>query len=948
VGGPFFGRGAELEAIARIATIAREQRATGAVLVIGEAGQGKSRLLAEARRRLGFDHLFRVDGFEAERAVPLAAARSLVRDLAGPGDPTLAEILTGPTDAGDHSLEPIRVFEAAHRALDRLSPAGIVVDDLQWVDELSVALCHYVVRAADASARALLLVAAGRPSPASAALRSSLDRLLPADNLAVIELGPIARDDGVALALSMRPELLPAEAANVWATAGGSPFWIQALSTAGTEAGDPTDLVARRGQGLGAAARDLLRVLAVIGRPVSAGELSEIIGEPAESVGASVGELIERGLVQRSAGLVSLVHDLVREAVTRSVPEVTRRELHRRIAAHLEEDAGDDVQLLRRALEHRREGGLPLGELTGRIARSSRRRWLGVDGMRELSAIADALPASDAGIVELQAELATLASELNEHAFAFERWAALAAAAPGQRLRAEAALAAAKEAYVLGRRPDARIWLTRGRRAAGDDIAMRIGLDALEAWVITFLDRRPIEGWTLSEGALQLARGMAAQAGGVEHLDATDRRAYVEAIRAGWLAALQGDRVEDMRELCDELFKASRGFDESAQIEALTLSGMTSRAELRFRESEAAFRREWTLARERVLPGIAIDAGHWLALTMHDLGDILEAASVAAEVAALVARVGDYSRVRSRSRTAAHVIALTSGPWRDGVDGLIATAAREPDPHARLSLHQEVAVLLARVGGESNRDEVLAQIAEGRDSAEQAGCPRCRLELELMSAEALVRIGRIDEALTTLAAWELERPDPNLHDAYNRRWVGALVAGATEGPAAGAEALRAFVEFAEGVDGMVDGLWARLDMARTLALFDRGRAAEAFRDVASRAQAMGAHTHRLIAEQELRALGVRTWRRGPATGSSSSLAALTDREMEVAGLLASGSSNPEIAAELFLSRKTVERHVSNVLAKLGARNRTEVAALVGAGERLARPQPVPHDEGAPR
>jgi DNA-binding NarL/FixJ family response regulator len=86
-------------------------------------------------------------------------------------------------------------------------------------------------------------------------------------------------------------------------------------------------------------------------------------------------------------------------------------------------------------------------------------------------------------------------------------------------------------------------------------------------------------------------------------------------------------------------------------------------------------------------------------------------------------------------------------------------------------------------------------------------------------------------------------------------------------------------------------------------------------------------------------LGVRTWRRGPASAASASstlLSTLTDREREVAELLASGNSNPEIASELFLSRKTVERHVSNVLAKLGARNRAEVAALVGSREEPPR------------
>jgi DNA-binding CsgD family transcriptional regulator len=948
VGGPFFGRDSELEAFARVATIVKERRGTSAVLVIGDAGQGKSRLLAQATRQLGIEHVFRIDGFEAERSVPLAAAGSLLRDLAKGGDPTLVEVLSGPAPAENRSLEPIRVFEAAHRTLDVLSAAAIVVDDVQWVDELSLALCHYLVRAAGASERPLLLAAAGRPSAATAALRSSLERLLPADHMAFIELGPIARDDGIAMALAFRPDLSPADAAAVWATADGSPFWIQTLSAVGAAGGDPADVVVRQTQGLGEEALDLLGVLAVAGRPVSPAELAAIVAPPPRRVAVGLRELAERGLVHRSAGSVGFTHDLIRHAVARDIPRPTRREIHRRIAAHLENEAGDDVQLLRSALEHRREGGLSLGELAGRIARSPRRRWLGVDGVRELSAIADAAPPSDVGIAELQAEVATLASELNEHAFAFERWAALAASAPDQQALARAALEAAKEAFALGRRDDTWSWLARGRRAAGDDVATRVAFDALEAWVITFLDRRPTEGWAVSDGALRLARGIAAGAGGIEQLEPKGRHAYIEAIRAGWLAALQNDRVDDMRELSDELFAASRGFDETAQIEALTLSGITSRSELRFREAEAAFRREWTLARERVLPGIAIDAGHWLALTMHDLGDVLEAASVAAEVAQLLARVGDYAHVRSRSRTAAHLIALTSGSWRDGVDGLIATAAGELDPHTRLSFHEEVAVLLARVGGEAHRDEVIAQIAEGRAFAEQAGCPRCHLELELMSAEALVRIGLIDDARATLATWEAERPRPNPHDAFNRRWVGALLAATTAGAEAGAEELEVIVEFAEGVDLVVDGLWARLDVARALAPFDRGRAAEALRDVASRGEAMGAHTHRLIAEQELRALGVRTWRRSPATRSAGSLAALTDRETEVATLLASGISNPEIAAELFLSRKTVERHVSNVLAKLGARNRTEVAALIGSGDGLLRRPGRPQDEGPPR
>jgi DNA-binding NarL/FixJ family response regulator len=101
---------------------------------------------------------------------------------------------------------------------------------------------------------------------------------------------------------------------------------------------------------------------------------------------------------------------------------------------------------------------------------------------------------------------------------------------------------------------------------------------------------------------------------------------------------------------------------------------------------------------------------------------------------------------------------------------------------------------------------------------------------------------------------------------------------------------------------------------------------------ASAAASCGAETVVELADQTLRSLGVRTWRRG------ASATQLTEREQEIVRLVAAGASNPEIAQALFLSRKTVERHVSNVLRKAGARNRAELAARVAELE----------VEGAPR
>lgn len=63
-------------------------------------------------------------------------------------------------------------------------------------------------------------------------------------------------------------------------------------------------------------------------------------------------------------------------------------------------------------------------------------------------------------------------------------------------------------------------------------------------------------------------------------------------------------------------------------------------------------------------------------------------------------------------------------------------------------------------------------------------------------------------------------------------------------------------------------------------------------------------------------------------GQIAGWASLTGTERTVAMLLAEGLSNPDIAARMFISRRTVQFHVSNILAKLGLSSRVELAALV--------------------
>jgi DNA-binding CsgD family transcriptional regulator len=97
------------------------------------------------------------------------------------------------------------------------------------------------------------------------------------------------------------------------------------------------------------------------------------------------------------------------------------------------------------------------------------------------------------------------------------------------------------------------------------------------------------------------------------------------------------------------------------------------------------------------------------------------------------------------------------------------------------------------------------------------------------------------------------------------------------------------------------------------------------------------------AVRELRRLGHRVARaRAAGDGAGEPLGTLTDREREIAALVAAGRTNREVAEQLFLSPKTVEAHLRNVYAKLGVRSRVELAT------ELTSPRPDPEATSGPR
>jgi DNA-binding CsgD family transcriptional regulator len=313
---------------------------------------------------------------------------------------------------------------------------------------------------------------------------------------------------------------------------------------------------------------------------------------------------------------------------------------------------------------------------------------------------------------------------------------------------------------------------------------------------------------------------------------------------------------------------------------------------------------------------------------------LIEARDIAVETVELERRLGSPPGRWGNAVATLHLAEMSIGD-PGGLAGLRVDARDHPNPHYRLSVRHQLALHLARLDPTGLRPEIEQHLAGARSDADLAGCPRCAGELNVVAADVLARIGRVEEAKRELASWEA-RPI----DDYPMRRLWRASAQASIAAAAGDERAAADIMQALGDEltraGLRDELVSvRLDTGAVSASFDRSAAIDAYTDAAALATEIGAAARARLAIRGLRQLGVRAWRRGSAAAGAG-VASLSDREREIAGLVAGGATNLEVASRLAISPKTVERHVTNILAKVGARNRTELAARVGSGTGFPR------------
>ena len=930
-GWPFVGRSAQLRQLNDVLSLV-ERRGPVAAVVVGDPGVGKSRLLAEVVRTQEWP-CFRVQGYHNARGIALGAAGGLLRELSKA--PTvggrLDSLLVG--EAG-RPTEPefVRLFEMAFRCVLKLGPLGIVADDLQWADQETLSLVHYLIVAAASAGAPLFVLCASRPAPRSTAFATQCADALAADHFVRIDLGPFEERDGVQLLSTLAPGLRLDAATSLWRRASGSPFWMTALA-ADYVASDqvqprsPHAIIGARSENLGADPAALFALALMAARPLSVEGIGELLEWPEERVRDAVGELANRALVLEVDATVSIAHDLIRELASRELAEDARVRMHRRLAAWLEASAGENVRQLAGALEHRMASGLDGRGLALRIATSPQRRLVGDEGLVMLGQIADASVGDEASA--LHESVAALASELGDWESALERWSVLADRTGSAPDRARAALAAAEAALKLGRHFEVHAYAAAVRALAADDPVLSIEADCLDAQSLLWLEDHVGAARPLVDRALDDAVRLVDGAGGAAAIDDRASAAYVRALRVTLDASIRRADADTVHRCADLIQRTAR---DPADVVAAASDGIFSMLQLEGlpRLAEPRARRALEESRQLTLPGLEVEAIFWVGWIDLHLGRLEEASEMLHQTVALAERVGPPRRFTlAQLRAVLHANEANRVDVPTNVKAIENLIAQESDPHFRLVIRTLHLGLVGRFAAPGTVELESLRSAVAADAA-QAGCGRCLWEATLQAAEVCARIGSLDAATKAARQWDAAHPEPHLGGPSIRRaYVEALLT-ARRDPGASLELFANAAQAAESIGYRLLRLWIELDAAGVMGQLDRPSAVKAFVRAASDAEGMGARSEVQLAEARLRGLGVHTWRRGP----TSSPVSLSERERDIANAVARGATNPEIAASLFLSRKTVERHVTHILAKLGARNRVELAAMLNH-----------HDEG---
>jgi DNA-binding CsgD family transcriptional regulator len=923
----FVGRGKELDLL-RGLLAGVVAGVGGSVLIEGEQGIGKTTLLRHALLKAEDEcQVAWATADELGRHIPLG----LMADGLGlEGRRAVAGESGDLGGAAGSALAGDPVLAGAERILalvDRLCadrPLIFVAEDLQWADEMSVLVWQRLSRAA--LQVPLLVVGSLRPAP----IRDDLAQLrggVAARGGQVVTLEPLASaevTDLVGRVIGGRPGRGLARLAE---RAGGNPLYARELADAlirgervevsagvaeltgsAAEVRVPVSLagvIRARLASLGEDALAVFRWAAVLGQEFSVTDLEVVTGRDASDLIEVVQEATAAGVVAEAGQRLRFRHGLIRQVLYEGMPAALRSALHLQAARALAEAsaAPERVAAQLAAVPDISEGWVWdwLAKTAGGLA--YRAPQVTADLLR--TALAQLLP-GDSRREALEAVLVHVAFLLLEDD-QVER--------VGRRLLAStrdpdrAADIAWLVGYTLMRtvRPaDGAEVIKQALNRPGTSTAHVARLRALHAMTLTGTDR-------IEEG-VQEARAALASAQAIG-----DRFAAGYALQT---LMWQSYHAQDFAGVLDRIDEALAAIGDDPETIDLHLLLMMNR----FAMLDAMDRRAEALATAQQ------------ALALGERAGTPRLAEIRSNLAAVYFQAGQWDDAVAQLE-----VAVTSpGPTLHMVvaHGMYALIAGHRDDSAALEEH------LAAIDnipvryiawGKPVSDVFLARAlaAERAGNLEQAEAILAEC-LEADLSEVMVDVGSVLPTLCRLAltaghdataarAYALARANTDTEVTYCRGLVEADPAEVMAVAAAHRSADRPLL------------CAVALEDAAVL-LAQRGethQAQAAFTEAVDLYEAMGADWDVRRAVERLRPHGIRRGTR-PSRRPDSGWAALTPTEVKIAYLVAQGQSNPDVAAELSISRNTVQTHVSHILAKLGARSRAEIAREV-----YSRPRGTP-------
>jgi DNA-binding NarL/FixJ family response regulator len=962
---PLVGRNDELALLEQ----ALDRGASGALALIGEPGIGKTRLLRELTVRaeshsflvlsgsaseLELDLPFSVfvdaldeyvEGLEPHALAPLAD--DVQAELAQVF-PSLSSLGRGRKVASQH--ERYRSHRAVRALLERLAenrPLVLVVDDFHWADSASVELLAALLRRPPAAA--VLIALAARPRQLSDRLAAALALGQRGNVLTRIELDTLTADETRVL---LGEAVTAADAALLYEQSGGNPFYLEQLARSidrGAEAipaaaislaGVPSAVVASLGEELSLLSDDgraLLEGAAVAGDPFEP-ELAAAasLTSPASAID-EIDQLLQRDLIRTTdvPRRFRFRHPLVRRAIYEATPVGWRLGAHERCAAALAARGAPAVARAHHVERSAQEGDLAAvgvlreaGEAATRLAPASAARWF--------EAALRLLPetASDEERVELL--LARGAALTATGHFAESHAALLQGIAIGSEqsipLRARLTRACAAVEQLLGRHEQAHARL----ETMLDGLPQPASPESIALLIELALNDFYRSKYELMQDWAERAVGAANDLG-----DAPAKAAALSMLAFADAMAGAGDRAQVHRAEAAALVERLSDDQLSLHLDAAAwLAGAELYLDL-YAEADVHAARALTIARatgqgELFLVLYQILGRAWyVRAKLTEATDLLDGAIEAARL--LDNRQALAWNLFNRSVVAVAVgdldIAMTTA--QESVD--LARAGDEGFVAAWAAVR--LAGVMLESGQPAQAVELLLSSAGGEELTLIPGGWRTYC-LELLT-RCWLALGRRDDAGRAAGCAEARAAAVQLPLAA--AWAGRAAAGVAlhDGDAARAVVLAlASADAADEVQAPIEAALSRTLAGRALAeAGQRGSAIAELERAAAELGACGALRFRDQAERELGKLGRRIHRRtraGKTDGTG--IETLTARELQVAQLVVDRKTNPEIAAQLFLSSKTVESHLRNIFRKLNVSSRVELARAVERAGREATPQ----------